>query len=93
MKKKVIVTRRWPEAVEKQLAQDYDAIFNTADKPMCVADFQDALSTADALLPTVTDKLGADVFDIPNIKTKIIANYGVGFSHIDLIEAKKVALW
>jgi glyoxylate reductase len=42
----------------------------------------------DAILPTVTDKLPATVFEAGTPKTKILANYGVGFSHIDTQAAK-----
>ena len=89
MKKKVVVTRRWPEAVEKQLLIDYDVVLNKADKPMSSAELKDALVNADALLTTVTDKVDADVLSTPEIRASIIANYGVGFSHIDIAAAKQ----
>ena len=82
VKPSVLVTRRWPEAVEAQLAQDYDVVLNTADKPLSPSDFRDALRKFDAVLPTVTDKLGSDALDVPKAQTKIIGNYGVGYSHI-----------
>lgn len=88
-KPKVLVTRRWPEAVEAKIAEQYEARFNESDKPMSAAEFQTALREFDAILPTVTDKLGADVFSTDGIRTKILANYGVGYSHIDIVSAKK----
>lgn len=89
MRKKVIVTRRWPAAVEAALQARYDTTLNTSDVAMTGAQLRDALGSADALLTTVTDKLDADVFDTPNIKAGIIGNYGVGFSHINLAAAKE----
>ena len=82
-KPRVLVTRRWPKAVEAQLAERFDAQFNTADKPMSAADFRDALARFDAILPTVTDKLGPEALDVTRPQTRLLANYGVGFSHID----------
>ena len=88
MTPKIIVTRRWPEQVETILQQHYDCEFNTADTPLSSAQLSDALTRADAVLSTVTDKFDADVLNVDNHQTKIIANFGVGFSHIDIHAAK-----
>ncbi len=82
-KPRILLTRRWPEKVEARLAEVFDVTLNTGDKPLGIAEFRDAFATYDAVLPTVTDKLGADAFDLPQARTQILANYGVGFSHID----------
>ncbi|MFA3920917.1 2-hydroxyacid dehydrogenase [Ruegeria hyattellae] len=82
VKPSVLVTRRWPEAVEAQLMDSYDAVLNRGDKPLTPAEIREALNTYDAVLPTVTDHLTAEALDVPAAKTKIIANYGVGYSHI-----------
>lgn len=82
VKPSVLVTRRWPAAVEAQLAENYNTVLNTGDKPMSPAEIRDALKRYDAVLPTVTDTLSADALDVPGAQTKIIANYGVGYSHI-----------
>jgi len=34
MKPRVIVTRRWPAAVEQLLAENFDATFNRGDVPL-----------------------------------------------------------
>lgn len=87
LKPKVLVTRRWPAAVEAQMAATFDVDLNAADKPLSQDDFRDAMTRYDAILPTVTDKLPAAVFDA-SPRTKILANYGVGFAHIDTDAAK-----
>ncbi len=92
VKPSVLVTRRWPAAVEAQLAEDYNAVLNTGDKPLEAGEFRDALKTYDAVLPTVTDKLGPDALDVPGARTKILANYGVGYSHIDETRARDLGL-
>jgi glyoxylate reductase len=83
-KPKVLVTRRWPAAVEAQLSEKFDAVLNTNDVPLGETEIQDALKTYDAVLPTVTDKVSARALDVTKPQTKILANYGVGFSHIDM---------
>ena len=82
-KPSVLVTRRWPEAVEAQLARDYDVTLNRRDEPLSASDFRDAIGRFDAVLPTVTDKIGAEALDVRKPRTRIIGNYGVGYSHID----------
>jgi lactate dehydrogenase-like 2-hydroxyacid dehydrogenase len=91
-KPRLVVTRRWPEAVERKLAADFDVRFNETDKPMDVAALREALETADVLMPTVTDKLGPATFENLNPKVRIIANYGVGYSHIDTEAAKRLGI-
>lgn len=91
-KPSVLVTRRWPAEVEAQLASTYNAVLNTGDKPMSSAELRIALKTYDAVLPTVTDKLNAEALDVPGAHTKILANYGVGYSHICASSARNLGL-
>ena len=83
MKPRIFVTRRWPAAVESRLTELFDTVFNTGDKPLSIKEFRMALSSYDAVLPTVTDTLSSEAMDVPKLRTKILANYGVGYSHID----------
>lgn len=87
-KPRVLVTRRWPDAVEAKMAQVFDLHLNTSDQPLSQADLRDAMGQYDAILPTVTDRLPAAVFDGSATRTRILANYGVGFAHIDTAAAK-----
>lgn len=91
-KPSVLVTRRWPEAVERRLSEQYDVTFNTDDVPLSAADFRHALGVYDAILPTVTDNLSADALDVAQAKTQFLGNYGVGYSHIDQSAAEKLGL-
>ncbi|WP_299143114.1 D-glycerate dehydrogenase [uncultured Tateyamaria sp.] len=92
VKPSVLVTRRWPQAVEAQLARDYDVTFNTGDRPLGPSDFRDALGRFDAVLPTVTDRIGADALDVARPQTRIIGNYGVGYSHICASTARDLGM-
>ncbi|MDR7222782.1 lactate dehydrogenase-like 2-hydroxyacid dehydrogenase [Aminobacter aminovorans] len=88
MKPRVIVTRRWPAAVEQILAERFDTTFNQGDAPLGPTELKAAFLNFDAILPTVSDKLPASVFPDADIRTKILANFGVGFSHIDTDAAR-----
>jgi lactate dehydrogenase-like 2-hydroxyacid dehydrogenase len=84
----VVVTRRRPTAVEEAVRREFDARLNREDRPLSAAELQEALRAADALLPTVTDKLNADVLSAEPLRAKMIANFGVGFNNIDVEAAK-----
>jgi len=88
VKPKVIVTRRWPSAVEEALSERFDVQLNSDDHPFSQQELATALRSADALCPTVTDVLGAALFECP-AEVGIIANYGVGYNHIDVAAARQ----
>ena len=85
---KVVVTRRLPQPVEELLGRDFDAQLNQEDRALGPEGLQKALRTADAVLCTVTDRLTADVLSADPLKAKMLANFGVGFNHIDTAAAK-----
>ena len=91
-KPKVIVTRKWPAPVEARLQEFYDVQLNETDIPMTADELRIALQTADALLPTVTDPITADILSVPNKRAKIIGNFGVGYNNIDIEAAKREGL-
>jgi lactate dehydrogenase-like 2-hydroxyacid dehydrogenase len=80
---RVLVTRRWPEAVERALAARFEVTFNDGDVPMSQAELAAAMGAFDVLCPTVSDRIDADVI-AGGERVRLIANYGVGFDHIDL---------
>lgn len=84
---RVLITRRWPEEVERQLAERFDVTFNPDDVPLGEAALAKAMGEYDVICPVVPDKLPAEVISGGD-RTKLIANYGVGFEHIDLEAAK-----
>ncbi|MEO0484349.1 MAG: D-glycerate dehydrogenase [Pseudomonadota bacterium] len=86
-KPSVLVTRKWPAAVEAALIESYDVTLNRSDKPLTPLEFREAITRFDAVLPTVTDALSAEALAAPRVQTKILANYGVGYSHIDVSKA------
>jgi len=84
----VVLTRRWPEAVEAQMAAIFELRVNARDQPMSREQLAQALLDADILCPTVTDKIDAQLLSAPNVRARLIANFGVGFNHIDINAAK-----
>ena len=91
-KPKIIVTRRWPKPVEDRLAEHFDVTFNSTDTAMTTAQLQHALQHCDALLPTVSDAINANVLGVRPMQAKALGSYGVGFNHIDLTAARAAGL-
>ncbi len=84
---KILVTRRWPDAVEARLAATYEVTLNPDDVILSPADLAAAAMQYDAILPTVTDRIGAELFASGG-RLRMLGNYGVGYSHIDTAAAK-----
>ena len=87
-KPRILVTRRWPSAVEKILSDRFDATLNVDDIAMSGEALGEALAEYDAVLPTVSDRLPAAVFVGVTPRARILGNFGVGYNHIDINAAK-----
>ena len=88
-KPKIICTRKWPEKVEALLLEQFDATLNGPDEAMTADELKAALNDYDAVCPTVTDKVSAEVLASPG-RAKMLGQFGVGFNNID-VEAAKAA--
>jgi glyoxylate reductase len=84
----VIITRKLPDAIETRMMELFSPRFNLEDRPMDKAALIDAVQQADILVPTVTDRIDADVIDAAGPQLKLIANFGNGVDHIDLKAAR-----
>lgn len=89
---KVIITRKIPAACEEEARKRFDAVVNAQDVAFTTDQLKDALRNADGLLPTVTDKVTADVLATSPRRARIIANFGVGFNNIDIEAARAQGL-
>jgi len=87
-KPKVFITRRWTASVEDKLRNLYDVTLNETDRPLTADEFKAALQQYDAVCPTVCDSFPAEVLHVEDKRCKILANFGVGYNHIDIPAAK-----
>ncbi|GEL20817.1 2-hydroxyacid dehydrogenase [Pseudonocardia asaccharolytica] len=88
----IVVTRRWPGPVERELLRRYPgAHLNSQDAPLGFDGLRTALLEADVVLPTVTDRLPAEIFD-GELRARFLGNFGVGFNHIDTVAAAKAGI-
>jgi glyoxylate reductase len=86
-KPKVIVTRKLPDAVETRMRELFDAELNLEDRPLTADELADAVSRAEVLVPTVTDRIDARVLAKAGPDLRLIANFGAGVDNIDVSTA------
>ncbi len=88
----VIVTRKLPASIENRLMELFDTRLNTTDEPMSSHQLVEAMQEADVLVPTVTDRLTANLLSEAGPQLRLLANFGAGVDHIDLKAAKAKGL-
>ncbi|MBF0304804.1 MAG: D-glycerate dehydrogenase [Alphaproteobacteria bacterium] len=88
----VFVTRKLPDAIETRMMELFDTRLNVDDAPMTKAELIEAVKIADVLVPTVTDRIDAQVLSQSGPNLRLIANFGAGVDHIDLASARQRGL-
>jgi glyoxylate reductase len=86
-KPKVVVTRKLPDLIEARMRELFDVEFNPHDTPMTGEALAAAVSRADVLAPTLTDRIDAALIAQAGPDLKLIANFGAGVDHIDVAAA------
>ena len=90
---RIIVTRRLPASVEQDLVERYDASLNQDDHQFTRDELSTALRDADIVLCTLTDDLSRPTLEAARGgRARLLANFGVGFNHIDLTAARELGL-
>ena len=85
----VVVTRRLPEAVETRMTELFDVRLRDTDAPMSRQELAEAMQEADVLVPTITDQINAGLLGQAGERLKLIASYGAGVDHIDVMTARQ----
>ncbi len=88
----VFVTRKLPASIETEVVAHYDARLNRTDDALAPEQLTAALRQADIIFCTVTDNIRVEQLGGSGIRTKLIANFGVGVNHIDLDAAKRAGI-
>ena len=84
----VFVTRKLPVAVEDRLQRDYQARLNPDDRLYSRDELIERARGAQAILPCHTEHFTADVLQRLPAEVRIIANFSVGYDHVDLEAAR-----
>ncbi|XOV81945.1 MAG: 2-hydroxyacid dehydrogenase [bacterium] len=89
---KILVTRRWPASVERRLESMGEVTLNVTDEALSGRQLRDALQAFDVICPTVTDRLDSSVLQAGAVRTRLLANFGVGYNHIDITAARRLGI-
>ncbi len=90
---KLLITRRLPDRVLDAARARFDVTLRDRTDVLSPEELRAALRDYDAVLPTLGDRFQADVFaDVPQPRAKILANFGVGYNHIDAEAAKAAGI-
>ncbi len=85
--KKLLITRVLPDANLAAARARYDVTVRDTAEGLTVAEAAQALASYDAILPTLGDQFVKDAF-AGNVRCGVLANFGVGYNHIDVDAAK-----
>ena len=85
----VLVTRRLPEVVERELSNDFITLLNPEDRLYSTAELLQLAAQADAILPCHTEHFSARTIAALPARVKAIANFSVGVDHVDLDAARE----
>lgn len=85
----ITLTRRWTQNVEGELQTKFTGRLNIEDKPLDAGEIINRCQDATVLCPTVSDVIdGYLIARLPE-SVRLIANYGVGVEHIDVVAASE----
>lgn len=90
---KLLITRPLPETVLAAASTRFEVTLRDNTAPLTDRELRAALRDFDAILLTLGDRFQADVFaDTPQPRAKILANFGVGYNHIDTAAARAAGI-
>jgi glyoxylate reductase len=89
----VIVTRKLPDPIETRMMELFNCSLNLDDKPLGKPELLAAVAQADVLVPTVTDRIDAEVLAAAGAALKLIASFGTGIDHVDLASAQQYGIF
>ncbi len=86
---RVLITRKLPDAVLEAARESMEVTVRDDTLPLSPDEVTNALQNYDAVLPTLGDAFSAAAFDlVPEPRCKLLANFGVGYNHIDADAAR-----
>ncbi|MDE9451139.1 D-glycerate dehydrogenase [Aliiroseovarius sp. Z3] len=86
---KLFISRPLPDAVIDRARAGFDVTLRTETTSMSQDEMVASLRDYDLVLPTLGDFYSAEVFNAAkDIRAKLLANFGVGYNHIDVDAAR-----
>jgi gluconate 2-dehydrogenase len=93
LKPTLLITRRLPDRVLDAARARFDVTLRDRTDVLSAEELRAALRDHDAVLPTLGDRFQPEVFaDVSSPRARILANFGVGYNHIDVAAAKAAGI-
>jgi len=89
---RILIARPLPDAITSALA-GFELTVRAETAPLAASELRAALREYDGVMPTLGDAFSAEVFaDVPTPRCRILANFGVGYNHIDAGAAQRAGI-
>ncbi len=90
----LFISRRMPDRVIDAAQRHFDVTLRDEEsRPLTPDELRASLRDFDYVLPTLGDRFDAEVFaDVPQPRARMLANFGVGYNHIDIAAAQMAGL-
>ncbi|WP_109313254.1 D-glycerate dehydrogenase [Ruegeria sp. AU67] len=90
---KLLIARPMTAAVEARAHAEFDVEIRSSTLPMSPDEMRRALAVFDVVVPTLGDQFSATIFsEVPQPRCKLLANFGVGYNHIDVAAAQAAGI-
>ena len=89
---RLLITRPLPDQVMQAAAARFEVTARASTQPLSDAELRAALTDYDVVLPTLGDLFSAQVFADVTPRAKLLANFGVGYNHIDVAAARAAGI-
>ncbi|OJY33400.1 MAG: D-glycerate dehydrogenase [Rhodobacterales bacterium 65-51] len=90
---RLLITRPLPDTVMQAARTRFDVTARESTLPLSPEELRASLHDFDLVLPTLGDLYAAPVFaDVPKPRARLLANFGVGYNHIDVAAARTAGL-
>jgi hydroxypyruvate reductase len=89
----LLITRKLPDPVLTKAHEVFDVTVRDNTAPLNREELIQSLRDYDVVLPTLGDAYAADIFAaVPDKRTRLLANFGVGYNHIDAAAARAAGI-
>jgi len=90
---RLLITRPMPQAVLDRAKAAFDTEVRAVNTPLNKDEMHRALTAFDVVIPTLGDVFDAGVIGaVTNPRCRLLANFGVGYNHIDVDAAKAAGI-
>lgn len=87
------MSRPLPEKVQNAARAHFDLTVRDITTPLSADEMRASLRDFDAVVPTLGDLYGPKIFaEVPNPRCRLLANFGVGYNHIDVTAAQATGI-